>query len=221
MKNILFYGDSNSWGNIAGTFDLNLMLHQRYEYGVRWTSVVQTLLGKDYHIIEENLNGRTTSFDEIGIVRPSRNGLATLPGILEMHYPLNMVIFMLGTNDLKIQFDASVSRISDGMRKLIQIVKESRFGENAKAPQIILMAPAPILKMESELFKLFFDETSVEKSHSLAEHYQKLANDEICGFLDIKPIVKISLADGIHIDKDSHIHLAHAVAKKIKEIDPS
>jgi lysophospholipase L1-like esterase len=218
MRNILFYGDSNSWGNIANSFDPNLLLHQRYEYGVRWTSIVQTLLGANYHIIEEGLNGRNTSFDEIDSTRPSRNGLATLPGILDAHYPLDIVVFMLGTNDLKIEFNASLARIKEGMRQLIRTVKDSSFGRNATAPHVMLIAPAPILKMESELFSLYLDDASVEKSHQLAEQYQQLAHEENCSFLDINPIVKVSLADGIHIDEDSQVHLARAVTEKIKEI---
>lgn len=218
MKNILCYGDSNAWGNIADSFNPDTMLHDRYEYGVRWTSIVQKLLGPQYHFIEANLNGRSTSFDEIGIVRPSRNGLSTLAGILEMHYPLDLVIFMLGTNDLKIQYNASVERIADGMRQLIHTVKNSLFGRNNQAPHILLIAPSPIIKMASPLFALFFDDTSVEKSNQLALSYEKLAKEERCEFLDAKLFVKISSADGIHIEQDSHVVFAEVVSQKLRKL---
>ena len=119
IKNILCYGDSNTRGNIAGTFNPETMLHQRFIYSERWTGILQQRLGDHYHVIEAALNGRTTSFDEVAAARPSRNGLATLPGILDMHYPLDLVILMLGSNDIKSQFNASVDRITDGMRQLI------------------------------------------------------------------------------------------------------
>jgi lysophospholipase L1-like esterase len=219
MKTILCYGDSNSWGNIAGSFDSNIMLHKRYDYGIRWTSILPTLLGSDYYVIEENLNGRSTSFDEIGMDRPSRNGLLTLPGILEMHYPIDCVIFMLGTNDTKIQYNASVERIVEGMRNLIHVVKSSRFGRNFEAPNILLMSPASIFKIDSSLFELFFNKESIQKSQQLAAHYEKLAQEEDCSFLDIGPLVEISAKDGIHLDEKSHMPLAQAVAQKIKALE--
>jgi lysophospholipase L1-like esterase len=215
MINILCYGDSNAWGNIAGSFNPDLMMHQRYEYGIRWTSQVQKILGAGYHFIEASLNGRTTSFDETDSVRPSRNGLATLPGILQMHYPLNLVIFMLGTNDFKTQFNASIDSITQGMRQLIHSVKTSCYGENYQPPQVMLISPAPIFAATPS-FYLFLDDQSVEKSHQLAPHYEQLAKEEHCWFLDAKPFVTVSAKDGIHIEQDSHQHLAAAVAKKIK-----
>ena len=51
MKNILAFGDSNTWGLIPGT-------HERYPWGKRWTSILQKkdgtcylcmLLNNDYH----------------------------------------------------------------------------------------------------------------------------------------------------------------------------
>jgi lysophospholipase L1-like esterase len=218
MKTILCYGDSNAWGNIAGSFNPETMLHQRYDYPERWTGLLQKILGEHYHVIESNLNGRSTSFDEIGIVRPSRNGLTTLPGILEMHYPLDMVVLMLGTNDLKAQYQAEVSCISDGMRQLIHCVKASAFGKNGQMPLILVIAPAPIQWINSPLCKVFFDAHSVEKSRQLSSHYQQLAEEENCLFLDSADWVKVSPVDGIHIDKDSHPILAKVVADKIRAI---
>lgn len=214
MKNILCYGDSNTWGNIAGTLNPNLMLHQRYEYGIRWTSIVQQLLGSNYHIIEAGLNGRSTSFDETKISRPSRNGMAMLPHVMDMHYPLDLVIFMLGTNDVKVEFNASIEQILSGMRKLIKFVKTSNFGPDYKSPQVMLISPAPILRENLP----FFDSVSVEKSHKLASQYAQLAIEEKCIFLDAASLVKISLNDGIHIERDSHSILAKEVAEKIKLI---
>ena len=141
IKNILCYGDSNTRGNIAGTFNPETMLHQRFIYSERWTGILQQRLGDHYHVIEAALNGRTTSFDEVAAARPSRNGLATLPGILDMHYPLDLVILMLGSNDIKSQFNASVDRITDGMRQLIHLVKQSRFGRDFLVPKILILYP--------------------------------------------------------------------------------
>ena len=61
MKNILCYGDSNTWGAQPV---LKLGSPNRYPLEVRWTTVMQNQLGSDYHVIAEGLNGRTSAFDD-------------------------------------------------------------------------------------------------------------------------------------------------------------
>ena len=98
LKNILCFGDSNTWGYAPVT-------GERYPGHVRWTGVLQSCLGDDYFVIEEGLNGRTTVHNEP--LRPHRNGASLLPVLLESHSPLDLVIVMLGTNDLKACFRQS------------------------------------------------------------------------------------------------------------------
>ena len=93
MRQLLCYGDSNTWGLIPGT-------KERYPWGVRWTSILQEKLQvKNVRVIEEGLCGRTTIFDDA--YRQNRNGLKSLPLILETHNPIDKVAIMLGTNDCK------------------------------------------------------------------------------------------------------------------------
>lgn len=92
MKQLLCFGDSNTWGLIPKT-------HERYSWGVRWTSLLQEKLEKhDIRVLEEGLCGRTTIFDDA--YRKNRNGLESLPEILESNYP-DAAVIMLGTNDCK------------------------------------------------------------------------------------------------------------------------
>lgn len=218
MKNILCYGDSNTWGQIAGSMNMELRLAKRYEYGIRWTSILQKLLGAAYHVIEGGLNGRNTSFDEINIIRPSRNGLATLPLIMEMNYPLDLVVLMLGTNDTLLEFNAPVERIVEGIKKLIQCIKASHFGPNHFAPQVLLIAPVPITQDALTIFQGFLDQSSVTKTEQLGMLYQKLAEEQQCYFLNAASIVKVSPDDGIHLTRDSQKDLAKAVSNKIEEM---
>ena len=46
MKNILFFGDSNTYGYKPDKSG-------RYDYDVRWTGRIANLLGNEYNIIEE------------------------------------------------------------------------------------------------------------------------------------------------------------------------
>ena len=92
MKRILCYGDSNTWGYIAGS-------GKRYPHDVRWTGVVQRELGEGYQVLEEGLVGRTTVFDNP--FAPWRNGIDYLMPCLITHKPIDLIIVMLGSNDLR------------------------------------------------------------------------------------------------------------------------
>lgn len=92
MRHILCYGDSNTWGYTPGT-------GERHAPDVRWTGVLRRLLGEGWEVLEEGMNGRTTVFDNP--MSQGRNGSAYLLTCLETHKPLDLVILMLGTNDLR------------------------------------------------------------------------------------------------------------------------
>ena len=90
-KVVVCYGDSNTWGaDPAGT--------GRFAPDVRWTGVLQAELGSGYKIIEEGLNGRTTNIEDT--IEEDRNGRRQLPPTIESHRPFDLMIIMLGTNDL-------------------------------------------------------------------------------------------------------------------------
>lgn len=118
MKQILCFGDSNTWGLIPKT-------NQRYPWGVRWTSILDNELNRhfnnEYRVIEEGLCGRTTVFDDP--LRDGRNSFKLLPTILESHNPVTDVIIMLGTNDCKTVYNASAEVIGQGVERLINQVK--------------------------------------------------------------------------------------------------
>ena len=59
-RQVLCYGDSNTWGCMPlEESDVAIRLSR----ADRWPGVLQDELGSDYWIIEEGLNGRTTSRD--------------------------------------------------------------------------------------------------------------------------------------------------------------
>lgn len=170
MKSILCFGDSNLRGFIPGSFDENIGLSKRFPKSIRWTGVMQNALGKDYDVIEEGLNGRTTIYDEIDPGRKFRNGFALLMAFLETHYPIHLVIFQLGTNDTKLQFNQSPENITEGMRQLIHIVKSEKMGPNFSIPKILVLGPQPII--ESNNAHPFFTGDVIRKSEQLPELYR-------------------------------------------------
>ena len=76
MKNVLFYGDSNTWG-----YQGDDPMH-RLDADKRYTGVVAAQF-PDVHFIEEGLCGRTIcSTDPIDY---GRNGMSMLPALLATH----------------------------------------------------------------------------------------------------------------------------------------
>ncbi len=135
MKNILCYGDSNTWGFVPGSLNFETYYVERYPYHKRWTGILQKRLGDNYRIIEEGLNGRTTNVDYAN--EQGRNGKTFLPIALYSHAPLDLAILMLGMNDLKKEFNRSAAEIASATSELIEIIQKSTFGKNMQsAPEI-------------------------------------------------------------------------------------
>ena len=207
MKQILCFGDSNTWGLIPAT-------KERYPWGVRWTSILQEKTKKDnVRIIEEGLCGRTTVFEDE--LRTGRKGTAVLPMILESHSPLDEVIIMLGTNDCKRAYNASAEVIGKGAELLISQVK-------AFQPQSKILLVSTI-DLGDEVWKSEFDpefsKESVAVSKQLKNVYEKVAEKENVYFLAASDFAKSSKTDMEHLSPEGHAALAEAIYKKQKEMN--
>ena len=117
------------------------MVVQRYETDQRWTGLLQTDLGDKYNIIEEGLDARTTNIDDPRPGFVGKNGKTYLVPCLDSHKPINLVIFMLGTPDLKALFNRSCEQITSGMEDLIKL-----------ATQTNILVVSPPLLIESTEF---------------------------------------------------------------------
>ena len=93
MKTVLCYGNSLTWGYVPDGSG-------RHALKDRWPEVLQTELGNGVHVVTDGLNGRTTAFDD-HLSGFERNGAKTLTTVLGAHFPLDLVIIMLGSNDMK------------------------------------------------------------------------------------------------------------------------
>ena len=210
MKNILFYGDSNTWG-----FDPRTTL--RYPYPVRWTSICAALLGSGYNCIPAGMNGRTTVFDDP--LKGSRNGIRGLDYELQTHKPLDLFVVMLGTNDLKYT-DAEGS--AAGMERLIELVMTvnrrydlsspvfSRNGAPGRA--VLLISPIRLGSHAGDRPNGGAD------SARLSDLYRKIAEKNRLHFLDAALYAEPSEVDGVHLGVEGHRSLGAAVAEKIREI---
>jgi lysophospholipase L1-like esterase len=206
MKTILCYGDSNTWG-------FNPVTGMRYPISERWTGVLAQELGKEYHIVEEGLNGRTTVWDDP--IEGYKNGKEYLIPCLESHCPIDLVILLLGTNDLKTRFSVSAYDIAASAGVLVDIVQKSATGPNNGAPQVLLISP-PVVGTLGDYAEMFLDAQS--KSGKFGKYYRQVADEYHCHFLDAAPIVVSSALDGIHWEASEHRKLGRAVAARVREI---
>ncbi|MCF7933191.1 MAG: SGNH/GDSL hydrolase family protein [Spirochaetia bacterium] len=206
MKSIVCFGDSNTWG-------YDPIAKQRYDRDTRWTGRLQSALGDAYHVIEEGLNGRTTVWEDP--LEEGRCGKTYLYPCLQTHKPIDLVILMLGTNDLKKRFDVSAEDIVKGAEQLIKMIGTSESGRDDEAPDILLVAPSVIKEIEE--FEIMFS-GGREKSKEFSQRYKELAQSYKCHFLDTNTIMSVSDADGIHYEPEAHQALAMKLCKMIKGI---
>ena len=210
MKTVLCYGDSNTYGyNPANGF--------RYPAGVRWPGVLRRLLGPEYDLIEEGCNGRTTVFDDP--LEGWKNGRDYLKPCLNSHKPIDIVVMMLGSNDLKDCFHASAADIADGAGALVEIIQEFTQVKQGYVPAIVLVSPPWIGPgIENSPFSYAFDGTAIERSHRFAEEYKRVAERYGCVFFDAAPVAPPSGLDSLHLMPEAHQSLAEALAMVIKTL---
>lgn len=201
LKQLLCFGDSNTWGLIPNT-------KERYSWGVRWTSILQQKL-QNVRVLEEGLCGRTTIFDDA--YRKNRNGLESLPEILESSYPLDAAIIMLGTNDCKSYYNSNSFKIAKGLGLCIDELSKYI------SPEKILVV-SPIFLGENvwkEEYDSEFDTRSVETAKKLYSEYKKVALEKGTNIISAADYVQPSEADQEHLTAQGHKILANAILNAV------
>jgi lysophospholipase L1-like esterase len=216
MKTIVCYGDSNTWGYKPEKTQPKVGFN-RFSIDERWTGRLQKLLGSDYKIEEEGLNGRTTAFDDP--FNANLNGVTFLECCLQTNSPLDLLIIALGTNDTKEYFSVNAFCIAKGLELLVQKAQTGQSGQKGKNPEILIIAPPHIREnINTSWLSGQFGNDSIEKSKALSGEYQKIAKKYRCHFLDMNGFAELSEADSIHLDAENHEKFALAVQEKIQEI---
>ena len=200
MKNILCFGDSN-------TFGFNPQNGKRFDKNTRWTGILQEFCAEKYHIIEAGCNNRTAFCDN-----PTGNlytGYKILPELLRND--IFCTILAIGINDLQFQYDANLDDIKNGITNLVKIVKEK------STSNIILVSPTQLTEnvLKSPIFSTLFDNTSIEKSNHLAKIYEQISIENNCDFIDLNLIATPSNIDGLHFEPTEHKKIANEIYKHI------
>ncbi|WP_300061490.1 GDSL-type esterase/lipase family protein [uncultured Roseobacter sp.] len=210
-RTILCFGDSNTHGTCAMRTAGDRRRHPRAE---RWPIVMAADLGADWEVIAEGHPGRTAVFAD-PIEGPHKNGQAVLPVLLETHRPLDLVIVMLGTNDLKARFGQSAHDVALGVRRLACDIQASDSGPGAAAPEVLLAAPACV-REAGVLAQTFAgaDAKSVEVPRLIAA----VAERQGAHFADMSAVAEVDPVDGVHLSSAAHAAIGAALATAVREI---
>lgn len=209
QKRILCFGDSNTWGAVPED-------GSRFSDDVRWTGVLQAQLGEAYKVIEEGHNGRTTVHDDP--VEGRLSGVTYFAPCLDSQSPLDLVIIMLGTNDLKSRYGVKARTVAYGLGRYLDAIQTTPMYGNK--PKVLIAAPIlidPAYKNHA-LFHDMFGEDAVERSEGFAEAYEEFAREAGVYFINAADYAKASTVDGIHMTAKDHESLGKAFAEKVKEI---
>ncbi|WP_296743551.1 SGNH/GDSL hydrolase family protein [Mesorhizobium sp.] len=207
MKTILCYGDSLTWGYDAASLG-------RHALEDRWPSVLKEALGDGIEVIAEGLNGRTTAFDDY-LAGADRNGARVLPTVLTSHAPLDLIILLLGSNDMKPWIHGNPVAAKQGMQRLIDIVRGHDYPFDWEAPQILLVSPPTVSRTDNSEFKEMFAGGD-DASRRLAAQYSALADEAGCGFFDAGSVASTTPLDGVHLDAENTRRIGQALAPLVR-----
>ena len=205
MKTVLCYGDSNTYG-------YNPEDGSRYPSNIRWTGRLGNLLGNEYKVIEEGCNGRTTVKDDP--VEGWKNGRDYLKPCLNSHKPVDIVILMLGSNDLKEHFHATAEGIAADVEILVKDIIEFTKEKQGFVPEIVLISPPEIGEgIKDSVFYGSFLENAIDRSKEFPKYYKEVADRNGCIVLDAAKYIKPSVIDSLHLSPEAHEQLADAIYK--------
>ena len=189
MKNIVCYGDSN-------TFGVNAKDGSRFDEKTRWTAVLQNNFGMKYKVINEGMCNRTGFVNNPdGFLFSAQSHFVKLISEFEN---IDILILWIGTNDLMFQYQINFETVENGLKNLIEL-------SQTKAKRVIII---PSVILDESILKGFFsdrfDETSIQKSKEIVMIYKKLAKIYHCEYFDVNEFVKPSDIDGLHYNEASH-----------------
>lgn len=208
---ILCYGDSNTWGYISGSN------HQRYGNDERWTKVLAKLLGNNFEIIEEGLNSRTLTSNDTRPGKEGRNGYEYLIPCLDTHDPIDLVILMLGTNELKSAYNKNARDVGEMLEKyFVKTILTRKSQLKDSYPSLLIVVP-PVVNENQQYCKANYKNLgAMKKSKQLNDIYKDIAEKYNCYFLGNQGLE--TGIDGVHLTKESHKKLAEMLAEKINNI---
>ena len=210
-KTVLAFGDSNTYGTPPATARGE---NRRFGPEARWPAILQDILSPDWAVIEEGLPGRTTCVAD-PVMGPHMDGQIGLRIALESHGPIDLLVIMLGTNDVQLHHQSSPDQIVGGLARLLAIARSEPYQTRHGGFDILLICPPPVLEQGIYRDTLMGAQA---KSVALAPLVAGLAAHWGIPFLDAGAHISSSQIDGIHFDAQDHLTLGKAIAAKISAL---
>jgi lysophospholipase L1-like esterase len=171
--------------------------------------------GCSYWVVEEGLNGRTTCKEDP--IEGDRNGLRQFLPILRSHRPMDLIIIMLGTNDLKHRFNPSPYEVSHGAQLVAEAALASGCGPDDGQPKVLLVCPVPVSRADA--FAQILASDAPEISRKLAPFYKTCADECGAAFFDSGTVISAcSPVDGLHWEAEDHRRFAKAMAEQVRKL---
>ena len=233
---IMVYGDSNSWGYLDE--EDGLREPQRFER--RWpvvmvealaeaksastsppSALVKNGVGTGLVLVEECLPGRTTDLDD-PLRGACMNGARPLEALLLSHAPLDLILLMLGTNDLKSRYDRSAAQIVGGMMALADTITNLDYWPNVgpvmQRPSLAVICPPALGARADQPDYDYFEDWTGGRAKSAALPHLLSAACEQRGLpcFDANEAVASSDRDPIHWTRESQIAFGQAIARWIR-----
>ena len=191
-RRLLCYGDSNTYG-----YDPRSYLGSRYPESVRWTGLLKAS-GLD--VINEGENGRSI---------PSQDWeIETAAGMVRRSMA-EVVVVMLGSNDLLHCSDLSAEICGKRMKKFLTVLLEK-----AQADLKILLVTPPPMAAGTWVN----DQRTLEESHRLAGYYEMVARLLGIDFADAGTWGVGLTYDGVHFSEQGHLAFAKGIQKALEPL---
>ena len=223
---VLAFGDSNTWGFVTDPRTGN---PSRLPDTERWPGVLQAALGSGVQVLVDAIPGRRTDRDAdadmpiVEHVAPSAlNGLQHAEAAGLSHAPLDMVIVMLGTNDLAMVPPRPVEAIAQACARVGQaLVRGATAFTPDRVPQVLLVCPPPLGGDGSALTEMPGWPAIWQASRELAAALDRVARAEGLHAFDGGSASPVNGPDRVHLDADDHRRLGVALADRVRSLLPT
>ena len=225
-KRLLCFGDSNTYGWIGSLSAPT----QRYSKHQRWTGRLAEALGTTWDVVEEGLGGRTlcdrtTEGSGISLPGAGLSAMEYMPACLLSHLPLDVIVIMLGSNDMKSVLNHTEYDIAEHMASLITLIQHMPWRGllDYPRPQILIMSP-PLIGERKMCLSGDRYVDAPRKSRALAELYGNVADTLNVDFLDAASAIagtpwgEAHGVDGMHLNEEDHRRLAEAVFERVSSL---
>ena len=170
----------------------------------------------NYEIIEEGLNSRTFFSEDHRPGKEGKSGFNYLKPCLETHDKFDILVLMLGTNELKSAYNNSPDEILQMLDKFVKFIQNFHSQIDGEIPKLIISGIPPLPKCEENSNPNDKYYGAPEKCEVLLKLYKNYCLNNNLLYIDNSDL-KVGI-DCLHLTKNSHKILADKLYNLIKTL---